>query len=201
MVISDVMMPVMNGYELCNHIKNDIRYSHIPVILLTARNRDEHILEGLQEGADDYITKPFNLDILLLRIGKLIDWSIKNRKMFKQAEIEPSEITISSLDEQLISKAIALVEENMSNSNYSVENLSADIGMSRGHLYKKLIAITGKAPKEFIITLRIKRGRQLVEKSQMNVSEIAYSVGLSPKQFTKYYKDMYGEVPSLHKKK
>lgn len=201
LVISDVMMPVMNGYELCIHIKNDIRYSHIPVILLTARNRDEHILEGLQEGADDYITKPFNLDILLLRIGKLIDWSIKNRKMFKQAEIEPSEITISSLDEQLISKAIALVEENMSNSNYSVENLSADIGMSRGHLYKKLIAITGKAPKEFIITLRIKRGRQLVEKSQMNVSEIAYSVGLSPKQFTKYYKDMYGEVPSLHKKK
>lgn len=200
LVISDVMMPMVNGYELCNRIKNDIRYSHIPIILLTARNRDEHILEGLQEGADDYITKPFNLDILLLRIGKLIDRNVKNRNMFKRMEIEPSEITISSLDEQLISKAIALVEENMSNSNYSVENLSADIGMSRGHLYKKLMAITGKAPKEFIITLRIKRGRQLVEKSQLNVSEIAYSVGLSPKQFTKYYKDIYGEVPSLYRK-
>lgn len=200
LVISDVMMPVMNGYELCNSIKGDIRFSHIPVILLTARISDEHILKGLKEGADDYITKPFNLEILLLRINKLIEWGKNNHKRFIVDEIKPSEITISSLDEQLISKAIALVEENMSNSNYSVEDLSADIGMSRGHFYKKLIAITGKAPKEFVITLRIKRGRQLIEKSQLNVSEIAYQVGLSPKQFTKYYKDAYGELPSSYKK-
>lgn len=200
MVISDVMMPVMDGLELCNRIKQDIRFSHIPVILLTARAGNEHMLKGLQEGADDYITKPFNLDILLLRINKIIEWGKNNHKRFKVAEIEPSEITISSLDEQLITKAIALVEENMNNPDYSVEELSTALGMSRGHFYKKLIAITGIAPLEFIRTLRIKRGRQLVEKSQLNISEIAYKVGLSPKQFAKYFKEMYGQRPSAYKK-
>lgn len=201
MVISDVMMPVMDGLELCNRIKEDIRFSHIPVILLTARTGNEHILKGLQEGADDYITKPFNLDILLLRINKIIEWGKNNHKKFNVAEIEPSEITISTLDEQLITKAIALVEENMSKPDYSVEELSTALGMSRGHFYKKLIAITGNAPIEFIRTLRIKRGRQLIEKSQLNISEIAYRVGLSPKQFAKYFKEMYGELPSSYNKK
>lgn len=201
MVISDVMMPVMDGLELCNRIKQDIRFSHIPVILLTARTGNEHILKGLQEGADDYITKPFNLDILLLRINKIIEWGKNNHKKFRVAEIEPSEITISTLDEQLITKAIELVEENMSNAEFSVEELSAAVGMSRGHFYKKLIAITGIAPIEFIRTLRIKRGRQLIDKSQLNISEIAYKVGLSPKQFAKYFKEMYGELPSSYNKK
>jgi CheY-like chemotaxis protein/AraC-like DNA-binding protein len=200
MVISDIMMPVMDGLELCNCIKEDIRFSHIPVILLTARTSDEHILKGLKEGADDYITKPFNLDILLLRIKKIIEWGKNNHKAFKAAEIEPSEITISSLDEQLISKAIALVEENMSDPDYSVEKLSTALGMSRGHFYKKLVAITGRAPIEFIRTIRIKRGRQFIEKSQLNISEIADKVGLSPKQFAKYFKEMYGELPSSYNK-
>ncbi|MDA3929436.1 MAG: response regulator, partial [Prolixibacteraceae bacterium] len=200
MVISDIMMPVMDGLELCNFIKEDIRFSHIPVILLTARTSNEHILKGLKEGADDYITKPFNLDILLLRINKIIEWGKNNHKAFKAAEIEPSEITISSLDEQLISKAIALVEENMSDPDYSVEKLSTDVGMSRGHFYKKLVAITGRAPIEFIRTLRIKRGRQFIEKSQLNISEIADKIGLSPKQFAKYFKEMYGELPSSYNK-
>ncbi|MDA3816979.1 MAG: response regulator [Prolixibacteraceae bacterium] len=198
MVISDIMMPVMDGLELCNRIKQDIRFSHIPVILLTARTGNEHILKGLQEGADDYITKPFNLDILLLRINKIIEWGKNSHKKFKVAEIEPSEITISSLDEQLISKAIALVEENMSDPDYSVEKISTALGMSRGHFYKKLIAITGRTPIEFIRTLRIKRGRQFIEKSQLNISEIADKVGLSPKQFAKYFKEMYGELPSSY---
>lgn len=200
LVISDIMMPEMNGLELCKSIKSDIRFSHIPVILLTARTTDEHMQEGLKEGADDYIPKPFNLDILLLRINRIIAWRNDNHKRFKEVEIEPSEITISSLDQQLISKAIALVEENMSNSDYSVEDLSSDVGMSRGHFYKKLIAITGKPPIEFVRTLRIKRGRQLIEKSQMNVSEIAFKVGLSPNQFTKYFKEMYNELPSSIKR-
>ncbi len=201
MVISDVMMPVMDGLELCNRIKQDIRFSHIPVILLTARTGNEHMLKGLEEGADDYITKPFNLDILLLRINKIIEWGKNSHKKFKVAEIEPSEITISSLDEQLISKAIALVEENMNDPDYSVEKLSTDLGMSRGNFYKKLIAITGRAPIEFIRTLRIKRGRQFIEKSQLNISEIADKVGLSPKQFAKYFKEMYGELPSSYNNK
>ena len=195
-VISDVMMPEMDGMELCRKIKTDIRYSHIPVILLTARTADEHELSGLKEGADDYITKPFNLEILLLRIQKILKWTINNHEKFKTIDISPSEITVSSLDEQLIEKAIRAVEENMDNSEFSVEELSSYVGMSRGHLYKKLIMITGKSPLEFIRILRVKRGKQLLEQSQLNVSQIAYQIGLSPKQFAKYFKEEFGYVPS-----
>ena len=195
-VISDVMMPEMDGMELCRKIKTDIRYSHIPVILLTARTADEHELSGLKEGADDYITKPFNLEILLLRIQKILKWTKNNHEKFKTIDISPSEITVSSLDEQLIEKAVRAVEENMDNSEFSVEELSSYVGMSRGHLYKKLIMITGKSPLEFIRILRVKRGKQLLEQSQLNVSQIAYQIGLSPKQFAKYFKEEFGYVPS-----
>lgn len=130
--------------ELCHAVKTDIRFSHIPVILLTARTAEEHVLGGLREGADDYITKPFNLDILLLRIQKLLQWTQSNHEKFGKMEVSPSEITISSLDEQLIEKAIRIVEENMDNSEFSVEELSAQIGISRSGLYKKLMSITGK---------------------------------------------------------
>lgn len=199
-VISDVMMPVMDGLELCQKIKTDIRHSHIPVILLTARTAQEHVLDGLREGADDYLTKPFNLEILKLRIAKLMTWTKNNHEKFKQIEVSPSEITVSSIDEQLIEKAIQAVEENMDNSEFSVEDLSAEVGMSRGHLYKKLISITGKSPLEFIRILRVKRGKQLLEQSQMSISQISYQVGLSPKQFSKYYKEEYGHLPSELKK-
>lgn len=197
MVISDVMMPVMDGLVLCNKIKGDIRFSHIPVMLLTARTTDEHILDGLKEGADEYITKPFNVEILLLRIERILEWGKSNHRKFQTVDVEPGEITISSLDEKLIEQAIHLVEENMDNQEFSVEELSSAIGMSRGHLYKKLMTITGKSPLEFIRTIRIKRGKQLVEKSQMNISEIAYSIGFSPKQFSKYFREHYGELPSI----
>lgn len=200
-VISDIMMPVMDGMELCHKIKTDIRYSHIPIILLTARTAEEHILSGLKEGADEYITKPFNLEILLLRIRKLLMWTLQNHDKFKTRDISPSEITISSLDEQLIEKAIRIVEENMDNSEFSVEELSAQIGMSRSGLYKKLMQITGKSPLEFMRILRLKRGRKLLEGSQMNISQISYQVGLSPKQFAKFFKEEFGYLPSEYKKK
>lgn len=199
-VISDVMMPVMNGMELCRRIKTDIRYSHIPVILLTARTAEEHVVNGLKEGADEYITKPFNLDILLLRIQKILQWTENNHVRFKTMDISPQEITVSSLDERLIKKAIELVENNMDNPEFSVEKLSDDLGMSRGHLYKKLMSITGKSPIEFIHTLRIKRGKQLLEKSQDGISQIAYQIGLSPKQFAKYFKEEFGNSPSEYRK-
>ena len=199
-VISDIMMPVMDGIQLCQKIKNDIRYSHIPVILLTARTAEEQILNGYREGADDYITKPFNLELLNLRIKKLLYWTQNNHERFKTIEVSPSEITISSLDEKLIDKAIKAVETNMDNSEFSVEDLSDHVGMSRGHLYKKLISITGKSPLEFIRTLRVKRGHQLLTQSQLSISQISYQVGLSPKQFSKYYKEEFGCLPSEFKK-
>ena len=201
LVISDVMMPNMDGVQLCQKIKGNIRYSHIPVILLTAKTADEHILTGLKEGADDYIAKPFNLDILLLRIEKIMRWTNNNHKQFAQKiDISPSDITVSKLDEQLIEKAIRTLEENIDNSDFSVEDLSAAVGMSRGHLYKKLTSITGKSPIEFIRIIRLKRGKQMLEQSQMSISEIAYQVGLSPKQFAKYFKEEYGEIPSKWQK-
>ena len=197
-IVSDVMMPVMNGIELCKKIKTNIHWSHIPVILLTARTAEEHIVEGLELGADDYITKPFNFNLLKLRIQKFVEWTEKSHASFSQKiDVSPSEITITSLDEALIAKAIKVVEEHISDIEFSVEALSTALGLSRGHLYKKLVAITGKGPIEFIRTIRLKRGRQLLEKSQMQIAEIAYEVGFnSPKRFAKYFKEEFGFLPS-----
>ncbi|WP_428232800.1 two-component regulator propeller domain-containing protein [Flavobacterium sp.] len=197
-IVSDVMMPIMNGTELCKQVKTNIHWSHIPVILLTARTAEEYIMEGLELGADDYITKPFNFDILKLRIQKFVDWTEKNHVSFSQKlDVSPVEITITSLDEALIAKAIKVVEEHISDIEFSVEALSLALGLSRGHLYKKLIAITGKGPIEFIRTIRLKRGRQLLEKSQMQIAEIAYKVGFnSPKRFAKYFREEFGSLPS-----
>lgn len=197
-VVSDVMMPVMSGTALCKQIKNNIQWSHIPVILLTARTSDENQIEGLQLGADDYITKPFNYALLKLRIKKFLEWTAKCHRAFsQQIDVAPGEITITSLDEQLIGKAIKVVEENISNTEFSVEELGAAVGLSRSHLYKKLMSITGKGPAEFIRTIRLKRGRQLLEKSQLQIAEIAYAVGFnSPKRFTINFKSEFGLSPS-----
>jgi len=197
-VVSDIMMPVMSGTELCNRIKTNIEWSHIPVILLTARTADEYKIEALELGADDYITKPFNFNLLKLRIHKFLEWREKCHHSFSQKiDVAPSEITITSLDEKLIEKAIKFVEEHLGDTEYSVEELSEAVGLSRSHLYKKLMGITGKGPAEFIRTIRLKRGRQLIEKSQLQIAEIAYKVGFnSPKRFTINFKNEFGISPS-----
>jgi signal transduction histidine kinase/DNA-binding response OmpR family regulator len=197
-VVSDVMMPIMSGTELCEKIKTNIHWSHIPVILLTARAAEEYQIEGLELGADDYITKPFNFNLLRLRVRKFIEWTERSHNIFSQKlDVAPAEITITSLDEKLIEKAIKVVEEHISDSEFSVETLGSTVGLSRGHLYKKLMVITGKGPAEFIRTIRLKRGRQLLEKSQLQISEIAYEVGFnSPKRFSKYFRDEFGVSPS-----
>ena len=196
LIISDVMMPVMDGMVLCRRVKGDIRYSHIPFIMLSARTADQQQAEGLSEGADDYITKPFNLDILLLRIGRLLHWAEGARERFQQIDVKPTELTVSRIDERLIAQAIEQVEAHIAEPDYSVEQLCAALAMSRSNLYKKLIAITGLAPLQFIRTLRIKRGRQLLEESGESVSQVAYRIGLSPKQFAKYFRETYGILPS-----
>lgn len=197
-VVSDVMMPVMSGTELCNRIKTNLQWSHIPVILLTARIAEEYQIEGLELGADDYLTKPFNFNLLKLRIRKFLEWTEKCHISFSQKmDVSPSEITITPLDEQLIEKAIKVVEKHISDAEFSVEELGAAVGLSRSHLYKKLMNITGKGPAEFIRTIRLKRGRQLLGKSQMQIAEIAYSVGFnSPKRFTINFRSEFGVSPS-----
>lgn len=198
LVVSDIMMPEMDGLELCSTIKNDIRYSHIPIILLTAKASEEHQLEGLNVGADDYITKPFNMEVLKLRINKIIEMNVKRQEIFNQEiKIEPSRITITPLDQQLVEKAIQIVEDNISETEFSVEELASSLNISRSYFYKKMIKITGKKPIEFIRTIRMKRAQQLLTESQMQVSEIAYTLGYnSPKVFSKHFKDEFNISPS-----
>ena len=146
------------------------------------------------------MTKPFNVEVLLLRMRKLIELNRQEKPKNKALiEPEPSEIVITSLDEKLIENAIRYVEENMSRGDLSVEELSHELGMSRVHLYKKLLQVTGKTPTEFIRIIRLKRAAQFLRESQMNVSEIAYTVGFnSPKYFSKYFKEEFGVLPSVY---
>ena len=186
MIITDVMMPNMDGIELCKKIKSNIKVSHIPIIMLTAKNDIEYITKGFTEGADDYIQKPFNLDVLKLRINRIFKWKRECYKKFALEDIPTSDITSSSLDETFINKAIKIVEENMDNSQFSVEELSNSIGMSRSNLYNKTVSITGKTPSEFIRILRLKKSIKYLEQTQMTIAEVAFKVGFnSPKIFAK----------------
>jgi signal transduction histidine kinase/ligand-binding sensor domain-containing protein/DNA-binding response OmpR family regulator len=200
LIISDVMMPQMNGIDLCKKVKTDPRSSHIPVILLTARSAEEQKLEGYESGADEYVTKPFNFEILQSRIHNLIALREKFHKSFpKHFDVKASELKITSLDEKLIQNAIKCVEDNVSNADFSVEDLSRELGISRAHFYKKIMALTGKSPLEFIRTIRLQRAAQLLEKSQLTVAEIAYEVGFnSPKYFARYFKEEYHVLPSAY---
>lgn len=196
-IISDVMMPVMDGIEFVRQIRKNIRYSHIPVILLTAKSGEDDIIAGLEEGVADYLTKPYSLTVLRLRIKKILEWT---QHIFEQVatgiDITPSEITVSSLDEEFISQVIAEVEANITDPSYSVVQLGAAVGMTRGTLYKKLMAIVGKSPVEFIRIVRLKRGKSLLDQGRTNVSEVADKVGFSPKMFAQYFREMYGDTPS-----
>ena len=203
LIVSDIMMPGMDGLELCRTIKTDKRTSHIPVILLTARTADQHKFEGLENGADDYITKPFNFEMLALRIRKMIELRQTMRNQFqKNFEIQPSEISITSLDDKFLTKVKKYTEENMQEPDFSVEKLSSDVGISRAHLYNKLLALTGKSPIEYIRIMRIRRAAQLLEKSQLTVMEVAYKVGFNdPRYFTKHFKNEYNMTPTQYIKK
>lgn len=198
LIVSDVMMPVMDGMELCRNIKNDKHTSHIPVILLTARSAAEPKMEAFQVGANDYVTKPFSFEMLQSRIRNLLAQQEAMRKLFqKQLEVNPTEISITSVDEQFIRQSIETVEQNISNPDFSVEDLSRALHMSRVALYKKLLALTGKSPLDFIKTLRLKRAAQLLDKSQFTISEIAYEVGFNnPKYFARTFKKEFGLLPS-----
>lgn len=200
-IVTDLMMPVMDGIELCRQLKSDKKYSPIPIIVLSAKHDDRAKVEGLTIGADDYITKPFNCDVLMLRISKLIELS---RKGVQRSLIdpEPTPIKVTSLDEKLIEAAVKYVEENMERTDLSVEELSRHLGMSRVHLYKRMRQVTGKTPIEFIRVLRLKRAAQLLRESQLNVSEIAYQVGFNnPKYFSTYFKEEFGVLPSVYQEK
>lgn len=197
-VVTDLMMPEIDGIELCRRMKSNSEWSGIPIIVLSAKQDEQAKVEGLTIGADDYITKPFNCDILKLRLNRLLLLSRKGSRR-SLIEPEPSHVKVTSVDEKLIESAVKYVEDNMSSPELSVEELSRHLGMSRVHLYKRIRQITGMTPIEFIRILRLKRAAQLLRESQRNVSEIAYEVGFNnPKYFSKYFKDEFGVLPSVY---
>lgn len=198
-VISDVMMPNIDGNKLCELIKTTLEWSHIPVILLTARTSDDHKIEGLKNGADDYVTKPVNLNLLNLRIKKFLDWKAKCHKALDSGEnVESQKVTICSMDEQFLTKVHKLMEENLSNSNYSIDNFCADLQVSRANLFRKFNAIIGKSPVDYLRIYRLRKARQMLQKG-CSISEIAYRTGFAhPKYFSKYFKEQYGITPSQY---
>lgn len=200
LIISDIMMPKVDGIELCRLIKTNVQTSHIPVILLTARTADDIKINSYEVGADSYMSKPFNFDMLMVRIEKLIEQQEKRKQEFrKNIEVNPSAITITSVDELLIQKSLEYLEKNMDNPEYGVEELSRDLGMARMSLYRKLQSITGDTPTDFIRSIRLKRAAQLLQGSQLPIVEVANRVGFSsPSYFSKCFKEMFGMLPKQY---
>ena len=195
LILLDLMLPGIDGYQVCREVRAK---ANVPIIMLSAKGEIFDKVLGLELGADDYITKPFNMEVLKLRINKIIEMNVKRQEIFNQdIKIEPSRITITPLDQQLVEKAIQIVEDNISETEFSVEELASSLNISRSYFYKKMIKITGKKPIEFIRTIRMKRAQQLLTESQMQVSEIAYTLGYnSPKIFSKHFKEEFNISPS-----
>lgn len=199
-IVSDISMPAMNGIELCGKIKQDPRTKHIPVVLLTALTCEEQQLQGLETGAADYMTKPFNFEILVSKIKNLLrqQQSLK-QALTKQLAVKTTDVQVDDPNEKFVQDALAIVERNIGNSDFSVEELSRALLLSRAAVYKRLFVLTGKTPIEFIRTLRLQRAAQLLEKTNMTVAEVAYETGFNnPKYFSKYFKTEYGKLPSAY---
>jgi DNA-binding response OmpR family regulator len=202
LVVSDIMMPQLNGIELSRRVRNDPRTAKIPIILLTAMDNEEAQLEGYRSGINDYISKPFTFEILETRIKNILAQQQKLEKnILGKVEVSPQPVAISSADEQFIRMAIEAVEKNLSNAEYSVEDLSRDLCMSRVAAYKKILALTRKTPVEFIRNMRLQRAAQLLSQSRLTVAEVAYEVGFNnPKNFSRYFKEEFDILPSQFQK-
>jgi signal transduction histidine kinase/DNA-binding response OmpR family regulator/ligand-binding sensor domain-containing protein len=197
-IISDVMMPEMNGIELCARLKSNLATNHIPVIMLTAQSAPENKLKGYQTGADAYIEKPFNMEFLRIRINNLIQAKEKTReKVLRDLITHPGEVAIHSEDEKMLAKIKDLLEENISNPDFDVESLSQEFFLSRFHFSRKIKQITGLSPKDIITSFRLKRASQILQQNKLTVSEIAYMVGFDhPNSFSRAFRKYYNMTPS-----
>jgi signal transduction histidine kinase/DNA-binding response OmpR family regulator len=198
LIITDVMMPVMNGINMTHIIKQDERTSHIPIIMLTAKVSMESKLEGLRMEADDYITKPFNVDELTLRIYNLLSMREKLRDKFtKCITVNPTELVTTSVDERFLQRALQLVEENLNESEFTSAQFCDELLMSRAHVHRKLKALTGQSATEFIRSIRLKRAAQMIRQRTGNISEIAYQTGFNNlSYFTRTFKEYFNCLPS-----
>lgn len=202
LVITDVMMPLMTGTELCNCIKTDVQISHIPVVMLTAKSSPEDQMEGFKVQADAYITKPFKLDLLLLRISNLIDQQERRKALFKQEiEIKPNSIATTIVDKEFINSLMKQIEKNLSDMAYSVEQMSCDMNMDRTTLYRKLTRISGLSPVEFLRSVRLKKAAQLLDEGHP-IADVASMVGFGTvSYFSKCFKADFNVKPSNYKQK
>ena len=203
LVVSDVMMPEMNGFELCRRVKSDMALSHIPVILLTALSDDSQRLYGFEGGADEYIQKPFNIEIVKLRIIKLLEERNRLREVFLKESQSPAGLSIEtkgkveSLDDLFMRKFIALIEENYSDPDFSIEKGSEKLGLSRVHLYRKVKELSGITPTDFLRNYRLKKASALLKQRSGTISEVAYATGFgSPAYFSKCFKAVYNITPT-----
>lgn len=203
LVVSDVMMPEMNGFELCRRVKLDMALSHIPVILLTALSDDSQRLYGFEGGADEYIQKPFNIEIVKLRIIKLLEERNRLREVFLKESQSPAGLSIEtkgkveSLDDLFMRKFIALIEENYSDPDFSIEKGSEKLGLSRVHLYRKVKELSGITPTDFLRNYRLKKASALLKQRSGTISEVAYATGFgSPAYFSKCFKAVYNITPT-----
>ncbi|MBU3011384.1 response regulator [Polaribacter vadi] len=206
LVISDVMMPEMDGFELCNKIKSDSKTCHIPVLLLTALGANEDIVKGLEFGADEYLSKPFSIKHLELRVSKLIENSIRLKEYFAKNSDLPKEknvIEISAKDEEFLEKIIEIIEKNLSNSSFGVEELSKEIGLSTSHFYRRLKQLTGQVPNVYIRNFRLQRAAKLLSSNKgYNVAQVMYQIGIeSSSYFSSSFKKLHGVSPSEYLKK
>ena len=202
-IISDVVMPVMAGTDLCSLIKENIKTSHIPVVLLTSRSALIFRLEGLENGADDYISKPFNVAEFKLRIKNILNSVSRLKQKMNSIETTQSDdVVLSSLDERLYKKALQLIEKNIGNEQYDIDTFSEELGVSRSVLFRKVKAWTDFTPKEFIQHVRLKKAADLLELGELNISQVSYIVGFkNPKYFSKSFRKKFGNTPTEYIKK
>lgn len=197
LIISDVMMPVIDGIEFCNNIKTNEITSHIPVLLLTARSSEESTIDGFGSGADDYIVKPFSAAVLKSRIKNVLHNREQLRQLYStQIKIEPKEITLNAIDEKFMAKVLKIVEENISNADFSVVTLAEKTFMSRSNLFRKIKSLTGENVSDFILSMRMKKAAEMLQQSSLEITEIAYQSGFNdPKYFTTYFGKVFGKTP------
>ncbi|MBE9600462.1 hybrid sensor histidine kinase/response regulator transcription factor [Pedobacter sp. MC2016-24] len=200
LIICDVMMPVMDGLELTKKLKMDERTSHIPIILLTAKSSHTHQMEGMEMGADSYVTKPFSMELLKLNVRNLLQSRANMRQKFsQQVSLQPQNITVSTIDHNFMAKVMQCIEERMADQDFGVPELSAQIGMSQPVLYKKIRAITDLSVNDFIKSIRLKKAAQLLLQKVYNISEVSYLVGFNdPKYFSREFKKQYGQTPRVY---
>ncbi len=203
LIISDIMMPVMDGIELCKKIKSGVNTSHIPVILLTARTAVTFKYEGLETGADDYLIKPFSTHDLSLRAQNIIRQRNNLRSIYQKSSLLiPEDVTISSVDEKMLKKAVDYILENMEDGNLTVQAIAEEIGMSRVNFYRKIKALTSLSAAEFLRKIRMERAAQLLKTNKLNISEVRYKIGFSDADyFRTCFKDEYGLTPSEYQEK